>query len=417
MENLGCRYVPAEIIPNEPALGNASEGSHMPQITKNKPKVAIVGGGICGLGIGWRLATAGCETIVFERDEIGKGASWAAAGMLAAQVETEPKEENLLELNLESQRQWPAFAQELEALTGVDIGYRDEGTLVVAVERDEAEALKFTYDFQIGLGLEMSWLSGRQARKMEPHLSPGVTAAVYSKQDHQVENRSLVQALATACRRAGANIKEHTPVQAVETDAGRAVGVVVDGRLEKADFVVMAAGAWSYDIDGQPPSARPPVRPLKGQMIALRMDPRAPILNHVLWGPDIYIVPRKNGRLLLGATVEEKGFDADLTAGGIFRLLEAAWEILPQIEELTIDEMWTGFRPTSRDDAPILGPTPVDGLVVATGHHRNGVLLAPVTIDTVSDYILTGRIADSIRDFGISRFHHSPQAKQTGTTA
>ena len=149
------------------------------------------------------------------------------------------------------------------------------------------------------------------------------------------------------------------------------------------------------------------MRPLKGQVISLRMDPRAPVIDHVLWGPGIYIVPRRDGTLILGATVEDKGFDRDLTAGGIFRLLEAAWEILPQIEELPVKEMWVGFRPTSRDDAPILGPTPVDGLVVATGHHRNGVLLAPVTIDAVSRFVLDGVIRPAIQPFGIDRFHLS----------
>ena len=177
-------------------------------------------------------------------------------------------------------------------------------------------------------------------------------------------------------------------------------------------MVLLAAGAWSYDIDGVPKVARPPVRPLKGQVIALQMEQRSPIVNRVIWGPGIYLVPRRDGTLILGATVEEKGFDNDLTAGGIFRLLEAAWEILPQIEELPIKDMWVGFRPTSRDDAPILGPTPVEGLVVATGHHRNGVLLAPVTIDAVSTFMLDGTVTESVEPFGIGRFGAATTGKQ-----
>ncbi|MDA0664365.1 MAG: glycine oxidase ThiO [Proteobacteria bacterium] len=372
-----------------------------------RPSIAVIGSGICGLGIGWRLAAAGCRVDIFERGEAGREASWAAAGMLAAHVETEPGEEMLLALNLESQAAWPAFAAELAAVSGVDVGYRDEGTLVVAAHRDDVAELRNTYEFQRGLGLEIDWLTGGQARRMEPHLAPGVSGAVFSRKDHQVDNRQLVTALRAAFLAAGGTLHEHTAVDAVDVSGNRARGVVVGGRRHEADVVLLAAGAWSYDIDGLPPLGRPPVRPLKGQVISLRMDPRAPVIDHVLWGPGIYIVPRRDGTLILGATVEDKGFDRDLTAGGIFRLLEAAWEILPQIEELPVKEMWVGFRPTSRDDAPILGPTPVDGLVVATGHHRNGVLLAPVTIDAVSRFVLDGVIRPAIQPFGIDRFHLS----------
>jgi len=175
-----------------------------------------------------------------------------------------------------------------------------------------------------------------------------------------------------------------------------------------AETVVLAAGPWSRQIAGLPESARPPVRPIKGQMIALRMDPAAPLVRHVLWAPKAYIVPRKDGRLLIGATVEERGFDANLTAGGVLAILEGAWRALPAIEELPVDEMWVGFRPGSRDDAPILGPTPVEGLVLATGHHRNGILLTPATADAVSRFILTGRIDESMRPFGIDRFRAAP---------
>lgn len=370
-----------------------------------KPSVAIIGGGLCGLGIGWRLAAAGCAVDLFERDTVGRSASWAAAGMLAANVEAEPGEDMLLSLDLDSQRRWPAFATELAAVTGVDLGYRDEGTIVVAIDRDDAEALRFTYEFQKGLGLDIEWMTGGQARRLEPHLAPGIPAAVRCGLDHQVDNRQLVVALEKACRAAGVAIHENTPVTAVDISGGRVSGVQTTVGARRADVVLMAAGAWSYDIDGLPPMARPPVRPLKGQMLGLRMDPRAPIVDHVVWGPGIYIVPRKNGRLILGATVEDKGFDLDMTAGGVFRLLESAWEALPQIEELPLDEMWVGFRPTSRDDAPILGPTPVDGLIMATGHHRNGILLAPVTIDAVSDFILNGVIEPAIAPFGIERFY------------
>tara|TARA_Y100000588_G_scaffold30888_1_gene30142 strand:+ start:844 stop:2013 length:1170 start_codon:yes stop_codon:yes gene_type:complete len=377
-----------------------------------RPTVAVVGGGICGLGIGWRLAAAGCAVDVYEMGTAGHGASWAAAGMLAANVETEPGEEALLALNLESQAAWPAFAAELEAVSGIDLGYRDEGTLVVASHRDDAAELRNTYEFHLSLGLKIEWLTGGQARRLEPHLAPGVSAAVSSVKDHQVDNRQLVRALHEAFLRSGGRLHENTSVEAIEVISRQAKGVKVDGIRREADMVLLAAGAWSYDIDGVPKVARPPVRPLKGQVIALQMEQRAPIVDRVIWGPGIYLVPRRDGTLILGATVEEKGFDNDLTAGGIFRLLEAAWEILPQIEELPIKDMWVGFRPTSRDDAPILGPTPVEGLVVATGHHRNGVLLAPVTIDAVSAFMLDGTVTESVEPFGIGRFGAATIGKQ-----
>jgi glycine oxidase len=372
------------------------------------PRVAIIGAGVAGLGIGWRLAAAGCQVTVFERAQAGHGASWAAAGMLAAGLEAEPGEERLLALNLESQRLWPAFRDQLEAVAGRAIGYRAEGTLAVALTRDDVERLRFSFDFQRGLGIELAWLSGAEARRLEPHLRPGLAAAVLSPHDHQVDSRDLSSALVAAFLRAGGELREHAAVSALDVDASRVRGVVVHGKRHAADLVVLAAGAWSAELDGLPDAARPPVRPVKGQMLALRMDPERPVLRHVLWGPKGYLVPRGDGRLIVGGTVEERGFDQELTAGGVLALLEAAWRALPAVEELPIDEFWVGFRPTSRDDAPILGPTPVEGLVLATGQHRNGILLTPITALAVAEVILTGRVPGSIREFTIDRFGARP---------
>jgi glycine oxidase len=180
--------------------------------------------------------------------------------------------------------------------------------------------------------------------------------------------------------------------------------VLADGTKIAADVVVLAAGAWSRDIAGVAPELRPPVRPIKGQMLALRMDPSAPLLSHVVWAPGAYLVPRRDGRLLVGATVEEKGYDTSLTAGGILTLLEAAWRAVPAVEELPIEEMWVGHRPGSRDDAPILGAGPIEGLIYATGHHRNGILLAPITAEAIARLVLDGAADPAIRPFGIERF-------------
>ena len=375
-----------------------------PKILPDGPKTVVVGGGVIGLGIAWRLARDGCAVTVYDRGEAGRGASWAAAGMLAAAVETEPGEEALLGLTLESQRLWPDFARELEAASGIPLGYRDEGTIVVALTRDDAEQLRHSYQFQKGLGLAVEWLSGAQARQREPHLRPGIPGAVWSPGDHQVENRALARALAVAARRAGASVREHCLVREVEVVGGRARGVVTADGRDPADVVVLAAGAWSREIGGIPTRFLPAVRPIKGQMLALRMDPAAPLLRHVVWLPRGYLVPRLDGRLVVGGTVEERGFDDTVTAGGLLALIEGAWRAVPAIEELPVAETWVGFRPGSRDDAPMLGPSGLDGLVVATGHHRNGILLTPVTAHAISRYILSGRLPDSLRLFTPERF-------------
>ena len=375
-----------------------------------RPSVGIVGAGVSGLGIGWRLAAAGCRVDIYDRSEPGRAASWAAAGMLAARAEAEPGEETLLALNLASQAMWPGFAAELAAASGVGVDYRDEGTLIVALDRDDAEALRFSYDYQRRQGLDVHWLSGAEARRREPFLSPNAGAGVFSPGDHQVDNRKLVEALVRAFKAAGGTLHAGTAVEAVDIDAGRVRGLLLAGGAEtrRYDSVVVAAGAWSRALAGLPDDLRPPVRPLKGQMLAVRMDPADPLLRHVLWAPGVYLVPRNDGRLIIGATVEEKGFDSDLTAGGVLDLLRSTWEALPGMTELPIVEMWVGHRPTSRDDAPILGPTAVEGLVMATGHHRNGILLTPVTADAVSHYILEGKIMPAIAPFSIARFARKP---------
>ena len=383
--------------------------------TSSKPSVAVIGAGVCGLGVGWRLAAAGCRVDVFDKGAPGRGASWAAAGMLAARAEVEPGEDALLKLNLQSQEIWPGFAQELEAASGMNIDYRDDGTLIVGLTRDDAEALDFTYKLQQSLGLDVQWLSGLEARRLEPFLSPNATAGVLSANDHQVDNRKLAQALECAFIAAGGRLHTETEVVAVDIANGRVKGAVLGDAARTrhpADVMLLAAGPWSRDIGGLPDAARPPVRPVKGQMMSLAMDPAAPLLRHVVWGPGVYLVPRNDGKLILGATVEEKGFDADLTAGGMLDLLRDAWETLPGIAELPVAETWVGHRPTSRDDAPILGPTEIDGLVMATGHHRNGILLTPVTADAVSAYILTGEIGPAIEPFTLDRFAARRGAKR-----
>lgn len=372
-------------------------------------KVAIIGGGVIGLSIGWRLAARGVEVDVFERGKAGHGASWAAAGMLAAACETEPGEAALGALNAASLALWPGFAAELEAASGMEVGLRREGTLIVALNRDDLARLRHDYEFQTKQGLALEWLTPAAAREREPHLAPQLAGAVFSPGDWQVDNRKVAQALIEAYQSAGGRLHEESPVSGLHHAGERVAGLVTAEGVREADCVVIAAGAWSggFDLAGE----RLPVRPVKGQLLAVQMDGRAPLLRHVVWAPRAYLVPRDDGRLIVGATVEERGFDETITAGGLFGLLDGAWRALPAIEDLPVVETWVGFRPGSRDDAPILGASGVEGLAVATGHHRNGILLTPVTADVMTDFIVDGRLDPRAAAFARGRFDARQQRR------
>ena len=372
-------------------------------------RVIIVGGGIIGLGIGWQLAKAGCTVSIYERDQAGRAASWAAAGMLAPHAEVHFEERALLRFGVQSCRMYPEWVSELEADSQMSVGYRAEGTLIVGVDRDDARELEHLYESQKLLDLKVEWITGAEAREMEPLLSPKITAAIWSRDDHQVDNRAMVEALIQAYRNANGILHENTPVDKIEVVNEKAEGVWVKGNLEEADVIVLAAGCWSSDIDGLPKAVQPPVRPVKGQMLALQMEDGI-VLQKVIRAPrakyptDVYLVPKDDGRLVIGATNEEMDFDTRLTAGGLFELLRGTWEAVPGIYDLPILETWTGLRPGSRDNAPILGETSIENLIMATGHYRNGILLTPVTAREIAALILTGEDSDTITPFQLSRF-------------
>ena len=287
----------------------------------------------------------------------------------------------------------------------MEIDLRTEGTLVVALNADDVARLRFNFDLQKSLGLRHEWLTGGEAKKREPYLHTNTVAAIFSPGDHQVDNRKLAKALRIAFERAGGQLHEHTPVAEILTEGNRATGIRLEsGDFHHADIVVLAAGAWSRSIPGLPEIARPPVRPVKGQMAALRMDPgRAAAAPRRM---DAQRLPRPPPRRPSGH--RRHGRRARLQHrrdGRRCHVVDRGRMAHPaRHEELTIDELWVGFRPGSRDDAPILGPSGTDGLVLATGHHRNGILLTPVTADTISHHILTGQTADIIRPFGLDRF-------------
>lgn len=372
------------------------------------PTVAVIGAGVIGLSIAWKLAQAGCRVSVFDRHPVGQaaggGASHAAGGMLAACVEAEPGEEGLVPLTRASQALWPSFAADLHAASGIDPELRTEGTMVIARTADDLGRVRFLYDFQKSLGLPVEWLPGSEVRRREPFLAPGVSGAIFCHEDHQVNSRRLVVGLHRACLNAGVTVAAGVPVTRIDHTGGRVTGVTVDGTAVAADAVVLAAGAWSRDIQGLTDAGRPPVRPVKGQMAAVRMSAAAPLLSHVVWTPGTYLIPRRDGRLVIGATTEDVGFSEHLTAGGVLALLEGAWRALPGVADLPLEETWVGFRPTAPDDAPILGTGPLDGLVYATGHHRNGILLTPITADAITALILGGSMPAVAAPFVLSRF-------------
>jgi glycine oxidase len=322
--------------------------------------------------------------------------------MLAAAAEHEPGCHDLLALALESQRQWPQFRADLEAQSGLSIDFREDGTLVVALGRDEVERLRFRHDLHKRCGLATRWLGGPEVRALEPALRPSVAAGLHCADDHQVDPRLVMAALRSACLAAGVRLFEHCPVTGVDLQGGRACGLVTAEGACRASVVVVTAGAWTRDL--VPPGLKVPVHPLKGQSLALRTTPDTGTLANIVWTEQIHMAPKSDGRLIVGATVEERGFDETITAGGLYALLEGARRAFPAIEEMAIDAVWTGFRPSSIDDAPILGATPVEGLVLATGHHRNGYLLAPATAFAIESLIADGALPAAAQPFGLARF-------------
>ncbi|KOT29048.1 glycine oxidase [Streptomyces caelestis] len=378
--------------------------------------VLVVGGGIIGLVTAWRAAQRGLGTAVVD-PEPGGGAARVAAGMLAAVTELHYGEETLLGLNLASARRYPGFAAELTELTGHDLGYRACGTLAVALDADDRAHLRELHALQQRSGLDSQWLSGRECRRLEPMLAPGVRGGLRVDGDHQIDPRRLAAALLTACERAGVTV-HRARAERLVVAGGRATGVVTaDGAELGAGQVVLAAGSLSGRLAGVPADVLPPVRPVKGQVVRLTMPARhGPFLSRtvraVVRGSHVYLVPRENGELVIGATSEEMGWDTTVTAGGVYELLRDAHELVPGITELPLTETLAGLRPGSPDNAPLLGPTELEGLLLATGHHRNGVLLTPVTGDAMAEVLTTGVLPEVARPFTPRRFGAAVRTEQ-----
>ena len=350
--------------------------------------LAIIGGGIIGLAVAWRARAAGMQVALFERDELARGASYVAAGMLApvSEVEFGDTARKVLDLGLRGAREWPGFAHELQEASGVQLSVRRTGTLLVARDEDEARELERQYEFRRSLGLPVERLRASEAREREPSLAPTLRLALEAPEDHAVDPRPVLTALRRVCDHAGVVVHEQTPVARIELDAAgeRVSGLRLhSGDLVSADRVVLAAGAWTEALEGLPAHARVPVRPIKGQIMRLREPIGAPLLTRVVRFEGGYLLPRGDGRYVLGATVEERGFEFQPTVQGVYELLRDAHELVPGVGELELQELSVGLRPGTPDNAPLVGKGALDGLVWATGHYRHGILLAPLTADLI----------------------------------
>ncbi len=358
--------------------------------------MAVVGGGAIGLAIAWRAARHGMRVVVLERQRPGEGASWVAAGMLAPVTEARLSELPLLDLGMASARAYPKFVDDLLAETDIDPGYRRVGTLAVARDSDEAEALDRELEVRRGLGLDVTRLRPTEARRLEPALAPSIRLALDVPDDRAIDPRLLTQALSAAARGAGAEVLGETKVTELLLAGDRVAGLrLADGGSVDAEHVVIAAGAWASALLGIPETQRIAIHPVKGQLLRLH-DPSGPgLLERVLRVAGTYLVPRGDGRYVLGATMEERGYDTTVTAGALFELLRDCAELVPGISEMVVDELIAGLRPASADGLPAIGPAPLPGLHWAVGHFRNGILLTPVTAEIIVDGLL-GRQAGAL---------------------
>ncbi|HET8657284.1 MAG TPA: glycine oxidase ThiO [Longimicrobiaceae bacterium] len=366
----------------------------------SRADVVVVGGGVIGCAVARALARAGVGAMVLERDEPGTHASWAAAGMLSPLAEADGAGP-FLRLLRESRRLYPRFVEELEAEAGMGVEYRDEGTLLVSLREADDADLEERYRWQTAAGLPVERLSASETRALEPALSSAVRWALRFPEDHQVENRLLARALWLAAVRAGAEVRTGAEVREIVGAGGRVRGVALaSGERVEADAVVVAAGCWAGRLGGLP--SPPPVEPVHGQLVAIEAPGS---LRHVVDSERAYLVPRSDGRILVGATMESTGFRRAVTAAGVLALLAGALEIAPGLRDAPIVEHWSGLRPGTPDGLPILGPDPgLDGLFYAAGHFRNGILLTPITAEIIRDLVLRGASDRDLAPYSILRF-------------
>jgi glycine oxidase len=393
----------------------------------------FVGGGVIGLCCAWRAAQRGARVAVLERAEPPAGATRVAAGMLAPVGELAFGEPQLLEMTLASARLYPGFVAELEAATGTTTGYQRQGAIHIALDRDEAAELRRVHDLQRSLGLEAEWLPPRRCRELEPSLTPSFNGGVHAPDEAAIDPRALTAALLVALAGAGVEASgESGRCHGVEVRTGaevvggvfegeRLIGVrTAAGEELRAASVVLATGAWAGQAEWLPEHARPPVRPVKGQVLELRNPDGAPPCERILASGRVYLVPRPDGRLIVGATSEEQGFDTAVTAGGVHELLREAYRLLPDVAEMELLDSTAGLRPGTPDNLPLVGPGAIEGLLLATGHYRNGILLAPLTADAIAAVLDGGSLPEAAapahpRRSSLGRDNRSKDERRSGS--
>lgn len=374
-------------MPNNP--------EHNPIDTRD---VVVIGGGVIGLSVARELALRGARNVtLIERNELGQEASWAAGGIIAPQIEANSADD-FFKLACASRDLYPGFAQALRDETGLDIEFNQTGTLYVGFSENDEHELRRRYEWQTTAGFHVEWLTGDQARHLEPIVSAQTSCALRFPDDWQVDNRKLVQALAEANRRLEVHLIQNCEVQSVRIAKGRVTGIETSNGFIDAASIVMAAGAWTSNIvtSATGPSAQ--IKPVRGQMLCFKTEP--PLARHVVYSSRGYLVPRYDGRLLAGSTSEQVGFDKRVTAEGIESIKSMAFEIAPALKTVPVFESWAGFRPHAPDDLPVLGPAAdIDGLFYATGHYRNGILLAPVTGTLMAEALINRTTSATLAAF------------------
>jgi glycine oxidase len=366
--------------------------------------VVIVGGGVIGLSIARELSLRGVPKVtVIERGEFGKEASWAAGGILAPQVEADRPDE-FFELARASRDLYPAFVRALQDETGIDLQLEQTGTLYVGFTADDEREMRRRFDWQTRAGLRVEWLSGEDVRRLESNLSPRVRCALRFPDDWQVENRRLTEALVRANQQLGVQLIANCEIRSVRIEHRRVTGIESEKTSIDAATIVIAAGAWTSEIKtADTNSSAVQIEPVRGQMFCFQNEP--PLTRHVVYSSRGYLVPRRDGRLLAGSTSEHVGFDKRVTDEGAISIKSMAFEIAPGLESSAIVDSWAGFRPHAPDDLPVLGPAAdIDGLFYATGHYRNGILLAPITAEIVADAIVDGKSSRWLEIFSPDRF-------------
>ena len=383
---------------SSPGVGSAA-GTRGVAGVAGPTDVAIVGGGIMGCAVALRLAQRGLRVTVIERGIPGAEASSAAAGILGPQMEAEGPGP-LLELGLRSRALYPALAAELHDVTGIDVGYAKSGVLAVALTDHEEQELVTRRTWQTARGLRVESFSAAAVRELEPALSPEVRAAIRFVDDAQVSARELARAFSQAAAAAGARFLQGRYVRRVIVAGGVATGVELDGEILPAGVVVVAAGSWSSLVEGGGVPGQV-VRPARGQMVSI--ETRPPLFRHVVSVHGLgYLVPRRDGTVLAGSTVEMAGFRKEVTVGGLAQILGMARALVPALADAAVTATWSNFR------LPVLGHSPIHGLVLATGHYRNGILLAPITAWAIAELVASGQSSIDLAPFSVSRFDRAP---------